>query len=149
MTKVTKKAYTEVDEILKYLPDEYVEKVPLKYRRMMHDCKDGSYKVNIDPNKSIDEQKILYETRVILAYFRYYYWCKSEEDKKQMDEILKQNEEKIKDRYDFSKLNERPQDANKLSVAQEKEKANNLPMVVEKKSWFSKFILKIKNIFKK
>ena len=153
MTKVMQKAYTEVDEILKYLPQEYVEKVPQKFRRMFHDFKIENYDIDIDPNKPISEQNVIYETRVILAILKYHYWCKSDEEKKQIEEILRKNEKKNKDVYDISNLMVKKEqkavtEVEKIDTTQ-KVSQSNLPIVAPKTSWFSRLIDKIKKLLKK
>lgn len=152
MTKTMRKAYAEIDEILKYMPISYVEKVPMKFRRMFYDCKMDDYDVKIDPNKSLKEQKLIRETIVILAILKYNYWCNSEEEKKRLEQKFKENDIKSSELYDIAKLTSKKQDNIENSEIQSvptKENTNNLPIKVENKSWFSKFISKIKSLFKR
>ncbi len=149
MTKVMQKAYTEVDEILKYLPQEYVEKVPQKFRRLFHDFRIENYDLKIDPNKPISEQNVIYETRVILAILKYHYWCKSDEEKKKIEEILRENDKKNKDTYDISMLTAKQEPPIFSNTEKIENVQSNLPVVVPKRSWFSKLMDKIKKIFKK
>lgn len=158
MTRTMRKAYTEVNEILKYIPNEYIEKIPLKFRRMFSDCILPDYKVNIDPNKSINEQKLVYETLVILAILKYNYWCESEEERQKIRVKLKENDEKTKQMYDISILMSKSNKANLIKEdtkdietlnVSKASKENILPVKVEKASWFAKIISKIKSIFKR
>lgn len=151
MTKVMRKAYTEVNEILKYMPEEYVNKIPLKFRKMFEDCRLKDYEVNINPDKSINEQKLVYETLVILTILKYNFWCESDEERKLIQTKLRENDQKSQDMYDFSKLNAKEDVKNfeKSIENEKKEIASNLPVKVEKKSWFSNILFKIKNMLKK
>lgn len=150
MTKVMRQAYAEVDEILKYMPKEYIDKVPMKFRKLFADCKLLDYEVYIDPDKSLSEQKVVYETLVIINILKYNFWCDSEEEKKEMLEKMKEFDRKEREKYDFSSLNRKNKS---IEEVLEKDVKNNareiLPVKVENTSWFSKILLKIKNIFKR
>lgn len=101
MTEVMRKAYTEVNEILKMLPKEYVQKVPIKLRDMFEKTRINDYKVDLNPNKSIKEQNVVYETRVILTILKLNYWCESEEEKRRLKEKLINNNKKLQEKYDM------------------------------------------------
>lgn len=157
MTKAMRRACTEVDEILKYLPQEYVNKIPQKFRRMFFDARLDDYPVKINPNKSIKEQNVVYETLVILTILKMNYWCNSEEEKNGINQKLKENEKRVQDKYDITKLisKEYTDSAERLNEnkalldnKQKMEEINSL-VKVEKQSWFSKLWRKIKYIFKK
>ena len=148
MTKVMRRACTEIDEILKYMPRDYVEKVPMKFRRMFYDARLLDYQVKIIPNRTIQEQNIAYETRIILTILKLNYWCNSEEEKKAIEKKLEENEIRIADQYDISKLH-----FQKNHEASEKcllENSNNvLPVKQEKQSWILRVWTRIRNIFKR
>ncbi|MBQ9313881.1 MAG: hypothetical protein IJ220_02605 [Clostridia bacterium] len=158
MTKVMRRACTEVDEILKYLPKEYVEKVPLKFRRMFYDARLDNYEVKINPNRSIKDQNVVYETRVILAILKMNYWCQSEEEKNRVMQTLTENERRFQEKYHIFKSNGNESDnfsevpqrnnvtPNNLNDISKKE-AVNLPVKVKEKSFIFRLWLKIKKIF--
>lgn len=139
MTRTMRQAFTEVDEILKYLPKEYIEKIPMKLRKLFSDCGLKDYKVKINLDKPLAEQVITYDAIALLTMLRYNYWCNSEEEKKKMEEQMIENDRIAKEKYDISALNKEA----KLNLN------NNLPAKVEKSSWFSKVLTKIKSIFKR
>lgn len=136
-------AYMEVNEILKYLPKEKVEKVPLEYRNLFENCHLDNYEVNIDPNKPIEEQKIVYETRVILTVLKYNYWCASDEERRKMQEQMREVDRQRNAKYDISELTQRKNVQTFSEVRNE-----NLPVESVKESWLSKIISKFKRIFK-
>lgn len=73
------KAYTEVCEILKYIPDEDYNKIPKSFKQMLDQNKDKNYKFKLDESKSLKEQKLLRDTKVILAVILKKYLASPEE----------------------------------------------------------------------
>lgn len=69
------KAYKEVIEILKYVPKESVSKIPNSMIQTFEKNMDGNYEFKVDENKSFEEQKILDETKAILAIIFRDYWA--------------------------------------------------------------------------
>ena len=51
-------ASAEINEILGYLPTEYVEKIPAKLREFLNKVKKADYLSKIDPYKQLDEQEL-------------------------------------------------------------------------------------------
>lgn len=83
------KAYAEVYEILKYVPQESVNKIPIEIRKTFDKCREKSYNFRIDITKSFDEQVLLDETKAILANIFRDYWATPE----QRERILKKEEQ--------------------------------------------------------
>ena len=65
--KEINKAFAEVSSIIKHMDKEMYVKIPKGFIGLIENYKDKEYKVNIDYTKSINEQKLLQDTRVILA----------------------------------------------------------------------------------
>ena len=87
------KAYTEVLEILKYLPTEELEKIPKEQIEFYRKNCDTEYEFEFDISKPIDEQKTLRETNaVIVLLFRDYFATDLQKEK--LKRILLQNEAK-------------------------------------------------------
>ena len=61
------KAYKEILEILKYVPEESVKKIPQEMRDMFEKEQLKTYDFQIDTNKTFEEQELLEETKAILA----------------------------------------------------------------------------------
>lgn len=151
MIKTMHKAYAEVYEILKCMPKEYLEKIPMKFMRMFEDCSLANYKILIDPNKTLKEQNVTYEAKVVMSVLKYNYWL-SPEEKITMQENLKQNEMNSKKKFDLYDLSERiksqsAKPSKNVEISQSSE--SNLPVKVENKFWFAKIIDKIKKFFSK
>lgn len=98
------KAYKEVTEILKYLPEEDVKIIPQKIIDTLNIKKDLAHNFSIDFSKKIEEQNLLKETKAILAIFYRDYWATPEEREiilaKQRYELQKIEEEK-RAKYDI------------------------------------------------
>ena len=139
------KAYKEVIEILKYVPQESVNKIPKTMLETFEKKMDKDYVFNVDINKSFEEQNLLEETKDIFAVIFRHYWATPY----QRERI------KAKEKYDRQKIEE--EKANKYNpddIFKNKEKDNvgvnnNLPVEIKKENFFKKLISFIKKIIRK
>lgn len=69
------KACKEIVEILKFVPNKDLLKIPKKMRDMFEDEMDLNYNFSIDTQKNIEEQKLLDETKAILLNIFRDYWA--------------------------------------------------------------------------
>ena len=90
------KAYKEVIEILKYVPQESVDKIPQTMLDTFKAKMDVNYDFKVDINKSFEEQQLLDETNAILANIFRDYWATPYQK-----EIIK-----AKEKYDRQKVEE-------------------------------------------
>lgn len=140
-------ASAEIDEILKYLPAEYVEKIPAKLREFFNKVKKEDYVSKIDPYKQLDEQELKPKTKTLLTVIYRNYWC-NEEERAELDKILIENdkkyEEELRERYNPDNI------FKKKEIVEEKVETieENLPTVV-KENIFTRVWNFIKNILKK
>lgn len=145
MEEIYHKAYKEVIEILKYVPQESVNKIPKTTLETFEKKMDKDYVFNIDINKSFEEQNLLEETKDIFAVIFRDYWATPY----QRERI------KAKEKYDRQKIEE--EKANKYNpdgIFKNKEKDNvvvnnNLPVEIKKENFFKKLISFIKKIIRK
>ena len=143
------KAYKEVIEILKYVPQESVNKIPKTMLETFEKKMDKDYVFNVDINKTFEEQNLLEETKDIFAVIFRDYWATPY----QRERI------KAKEKYDRQKIEE--EKANKYNpnniFKKEKSKMNtvenvipNIQMVEYKENIFMKILKKfIKKLRKK
>lgn len=138
------KAYTEVLEILKYMPENDVNKIPKKLLDTFEYKKDINYKFIIDENQDFSKLKILNETEAIMVNIFRDYWASPEQKAKikaKMQNDMKIIEEEKRARYNPDKL---------FAIKSDKEieKCNNteLPIIVKKESFYHKIIKTIKKI---
>ena len=67
-------AYKEVNEILDIMGEKYKKKVPEKFVTHMKEKQNNKYKSKIKKDLKFDEQKLLKETKVLLAFIYKRYW---------------------------------------------------------------------------
>ena len=144
VTKDISEAAKEINEILKYIPEEEVNKIPVKLREFFKEIENKDYVVNINPNILLENQDLKEETKDIIALIYRNYWC-SEEEKKELDQKLIENdkrfEEKLREKYN-------PDNIFKNNVSSEKEEIKDQSLVVTNtEKWYKKFLNFIKSIF--
>lgn len=144
------KAYKEVIEILKYVPQESMNKIPKTMLETFEKKMDKDYVFNVDINKTFEEQNLLEETKDIFAVIFRDYWATPY----QRERIL------AKEKYDLEKLEEekrkkynpnnifKKKDANdSISLDNELHNNTNLPIEVKKEKFYEKIINFFKNLF--
>lgn len=137
------KRLVEVEYILKKLDDKYIKKIPQEIWDYIDINKDKNYVFNYYDNKSLAEQKLNIDTISILTYINMKYLI-SEEQKKEMKEILKKDEaiaEQEKSR--LYKLD----DLFKNRTANKQQDTSLIEIKTEK--WYQRILSFFKNIFNK
>ena len=94
MTSAYKRAYTEVIEIIKYLPKEEYSKIPLDKINYFKENMDKEYKFKIDPNIELEKQNISREANAILLKLFNDYFATARQ-KEILNSLLKQNQQKL------------------------------------------------------
>ena len=146
------KAYTEVLEILKYMPIDDVKKIPKELIDTFEYKKDNNYKIIIDENEDFSKLKILDETEAIMVNIFEDYWATPEQKakikaKQQYDMQIIEEEKKKKYNVDVFKRNE---DLKKQSTINNQIANNtNLPMKIKQEKFYNKIINFFKKIFHK
>jgi len=143
ITKEYRVAYTEVVEILKYVPDEDVQKIPEEKLVFYKNNMDNEYTYKLDMTKEFEEQEMSEITKAILANIFRDYWA------------TPYQKEKIeaKEKYDLEKLEEEKREKyNPDNIFKNKQeetlvKNSNLPVVMQKETFFKKLISFIKGLF--
>ena len=136
------KAYTELIEILKNLPQEEVDKIPKEEIDMYISNKDNEYNYKLNNEKSLEEQSIMHLTQILIANLYIQYWATDEEKekiRKEEEEYFKKQEEKKRAIYSndvFSKQQGK-------EIKQEKSL-----IMVEEKNILERIINKIKQWLK-
>lgn len=93
------KAFREVVEILKHVPEESVQKIPQDMRDMFEEEMDKDYIFEVKDNVEFEDLKLLDETKAILANIFRDYWATPY----QRERIL------AKEQYDRQKVDEEKQ----------------------------------------
>ena len=142
------KAYKEVLEVLKYVPQESVDKIPEEMLNMFKLKMDESWYFKIDENKPFEEQNLLDETKAIFANIFRDYWA------------TPYQREKIeaREKYELEKIEEEkrkknnPDDIfknNKVQEEKTQEIENSLPVEVKREKFFERLVNFIKKLFNK
>lgn len=142
------KAYTEVNCLLEYLPQSYIDKIPQKLIELIKKQSNKQYYISIDSNKSLLEQNFSPKTKDLIAVIKYNYWS-TDEERQQLKKIFYENENKYQKEL-LEKYN--PNDIFKKKESKTDITENiktNLQMVEYKENIFIKLWNKIKNIFKR
>ena len=137
------KAYTEVNCLLQYLPQSYLDKLPKKLMELICDQSDTQYKIYIDTNKSLLEQNFSDKAIALIAVLKYNYWS-TDEEKQQLEKIFYENENAYQE--------ELLEEYNPDNIFKKKKTENidtNLQIVEYKENVFIQFFNKIKNLFRK
>ncbi len=147
------KAYKEVIEILKHVPNESIEKIPQTMIDTFKAKMDVNYEFKVDLNKSFEEQDLLNETKAIFANIFRDYWAtpyqKERIESKERYDRQKAEEEK-REKYNPDDIFKKKQtNTEKEEHIQEENNSNNLPIEIQKENFFKKLIKFIKNIFNK
>lgn len=161
------KAYKEIVEILKYVPEESVNKIPKDMRDMFEAEQLKTYNFQIDTEKTFEEQELLEETKAILANIFRDYWATDyqkariiEKENQDREEWEKQKREKYNPNDIFKNRNtSTTTTSNNNDISQDiqeqlnEEYNKNLPIEVQKQNIFKrllsfvkKLVLKVNNI---
>lgn len=138
-------AIVEVLDILQNSDDNIIERIPKELIEFWERNKSETYKPSLDHSKPINEMDLKKKTKSLIAMIYLNYLC-DEEEKNNLNSILKSNEEKyqkeLREKYNpdniFKKNNQE---------AEEKIVEDNAQIKVYKEPLFKRIINKIKNIF--
>ena len=145
VTKEYAMAYTEVIEILKYVPDEDVQKIPEEKLEFYKTNMDNEYTYKLDMTKEFEEQEMSNITKAILANIFRDYWATPYQKEKI----------EVKEKYDLEKLEEEKRERyNPDNIFNNKKEETvientNLPVEIKKETFLKKLISFIKGLFNK
>ena len=83
-----KSAYTELNAIFKFLPNEELKKIPAKIRKNVKEEMNTEYEFRLDLNKPLIEQKLMNETKALIIEIYERFLC-TEEEKEQLSRLQK------------------------------------------------------------
>ena len=147
-TNEYKVAITEVLYILKYLPKSLTSNIPTNFLNFFNSNLIPDYKPDFDLSKGLDNVKLKYKTKILLAIIYREYIC-SEQERLDYNKILTQNENeyqiKLKEKYNINNIfNE-----TKKEKTSDNNTTNSNQLVIYKKSYFTRVKDFIKKIFNK
>lgn len=140
------RAYTELLEILKYIPDSSTQKIPKENIEMYELNKDKNYEYHYDNSLSFEEQNISHLTKILIANLYIDYWATDEERA-----IIKEHDSKELEALEIEKNKQYNTDdifANRKKKLEEK--VQNIEetsmIVIENTNIFKKIMEKIKKM---
>ena len=144
----TKEIYSEVYQILNLLGNDYIDKLPTSLINMLREKREVNYNPEYTDDIPLNEQNIKKETMSIIALLYLNYWCEDEDEKLEVKQILKSNE----DNYQLERRERyNPDDIFKNYKQESKKVEANIDdetsMIPYKKSIFRKIINKLKSAF--
>ncbi len=139
----TKEIYSEVYQLLNLLGNEYIDKLPKSLFNMLREKRNINYEPKYTEDLPLNKQNIKKETLSIIALLHLNYWCKNENEKNELKQIFKNNEDnyqnELREKYN-------PDNIFKKHI-QENIVKNEVSLVEYKESIFKRLINKIKSIF--
>lgn len=88
------KAFKETTEYLKGIRQDDFDKIPEEIRNFLYENQSKDYECNLDYTVPFKDMEIMEETKGIILYLCYNYWCENESEKQVL--ISKLNENEIK-----------------------------------------------------
>lgn len=154
MEEETKKAYSEVIEVLKLIDeDDKFEKLPFEFVQLLKRNADPTYKPYITKEIPLEEQNLKNETYKILAWIADKYWGKTiYEEIKEDDEINDNIEELTTENEEIEEIEKEKDKENEVyvytDIEEESLEGQNLPFVIDNLKWYEKIKIKVINLFK-
>ncbi len=146
MKQEYKEAFTEVNEIIKMMPDELANKIPNKFKEMIENERDKKYNPNIQ--EPLEKQRLKNETIIILGLIYRDFLCSPDEkrklqekDARELQEVQNVIEQEIREKYN-------PDDIFKTKKQNIIEEDTDMIIVKEEK-WYKKIFSFIKKLFNK
>ncbi len=147
-------AFAELLEILSYMEEEDVNKVPQKLMDIFKENADKEYQNHIDIDIPLEEQNISEDTTALLGMLAVNYWCSTEEEKQMLLEAYEENEkayqESLREKYNPDAIFDNTKTISTTETAdfESKETSNiqsNLPIDYQAFPWYKKVFTNIRN----
>jgi len=146
MKEVYREAFSEIDEIFKLMPISFINKIPIKFRDMIHNEKSKEYQPIIE--EPLENYTLKDETIIILSLiYRDFLCSKEEKERLKMRDAqrMKEVEEELREKYNVDNLFKNRQQVHENKQTQ----INNSLLVIEEEKWYKKIFNIIKKLFKK
>lgn len=142
------KAFSEVEQIIKLMPESLQKKIPDRFKNIISTEKSQAYIPNI--KESFEKCNIMEKTKIVLAVIYRDFLC-SEEEKKEIklkdSQKLMEYEEELREKYNTDNIF---LNRNTIQYSSEEVKTDQTAIVEYKeKKFLQKLFDKIKHIFKR
>lgn len=142
------KAFSEVEQIIKLMPESLQNKIPKRFKEIISAEKSQTYIPNI--KEPFEECNIMDETKVILAVIYRDFLCSKEERERiklKDSQKLKEYEEELRKKYNPNDLFESRRNIQSVSKSDTLEE--NAIIEYKEENFIQKLFEKIKHLFKK
>lgn len=148
MENTEAKIYSEVYALIQLAGKDYQDMLPDKVKKSIDIKRDKDYVPNYSIDIPLEKQNIQKDTLAILANIEYNYWCKTENEKKEFIDELKQidmnSEKELRELYNPDNIFKRNKTTNQTSNTEE------VAMVeVKEQKWYKKIFDFFKKLLKK
>lgn len=133
---MNKEIYGEIYLVLQKMGKEYIDKIPESiYNKIIDNMPE-----KIDYNQSISKEAIAF-----IAGLHYKYWTENEEQKQELINIFKANQEKQEEKYDVNNMFEKDKNIedNNIEIEQNENKS-----LIKVEKWYEKIANLFRKIFK-
>jgi len=137
-------AYSEVLEILKYISKEQYNKIPNELIKVYEENYNKNYYFKYNPEKALEEQKVLKITRIIIAILFRDYWATDEQKEKI---IANQNINRNK-LENIKRENYNVKDVFNKNQMQNTEIIKQSLILKKQEKWYLRIYLFLKNLIK-
>ena len=140
------KAYAEVDKILSFMEQKYVDKIPSKLIELFKNEKSQDYDPDIQPNVPLTAQKLQNKTLALLAMLHLNYWCESESKKHELLKLYANNDKKVEET-----LREKNNLFKNIEMTKPQQEIEQSTVLIEYKesNFFKKILNKIMNFLRR
>ena len=135
-----KKCLVELDEILKYLSQEDLAKIPEEIRKTIKEKKDMQYNWEYDESKELKDQNINRKTIAMLSYLNMEYLL-NKEQKRFLEELHMANENKNE--------KEKAKKYGINNIFNNNVKEETALQEIKEKKWYEKLLSFLKKIIRK
>lgn len=141
MSNIDAKAYSELFEIINLLDESEKNKIPTEIYENIKSQKSKEYINQYNTLDDINENNIEEKTAILLTSL-YLDYIANNEEKKEVEDVLKENEKKLSEKYSTENMFK---NRNKEENTQ---KINTMITIKKKETVFTKILNKIKSLFK-
>ena len=149
IAKNTRIAYAQIDSFIDLLPEKEKMKIPNELIELFRKEKDNEDTKKLSLDIPIEEQDLIDETWNLIAFLYLKYLCEDEEEKKELEEIYEENDEKymqeMKKKYDPENIFKEREKARNERKNKSREEIQDLQILKPKEN----IIQKIKNLINK
>lgn len=142
MSNIDAKVYSELFEIINLLDESEKNKIPTKIYENIKSQKSKEYINQYNTLDDINENNIEEKTAILLTSL-YLDYIANDEEKKEVEDVLKENEKQLSEKYSTENMFK---NRNKEENTQ---KINTMVTIKKKETVFTKILNKIKSLFKK